>query len=124
MRIRGIGTEQSLQAMQTAVRHMISQFTDLEEPFLTAYARNKREKRRRSGFTDDDDVWNGDEINVSYENAEGTGAGDFYDIVYNPPGFRERFRWIRCKQRAVDLYTRINRIQLRRVAMQTTEIGL
>jgi hypothetical protein len=110
--------------MQTAVRHMISQFMELEEPYLTKEARSKRDRRRKGGFTDDDDVWNGEEVNVNFETGEGTGAGDFFDMVYKIPGFLDRIRWTRSKKTALSLYSRIQQIQLRRVAMQATEIGL
>src|ERR1700753_1789349 len=39
IRSRGVGSEQSLQAMSVAIRHMISRFTKLESQFLSNSAR-------------------------------------------------------------------------------------
>ncbi len=121
LRIRGAGTDQSLRAMGTAVRHMCAQFERLEEPYLTGAARRLREKSRRRGYGADrlDELWNADDVRVEL----GEGA-DFYDAVYAPPGWRERFRWIRNKGTALSLWTRVQRIQIRRIAIQTSEIVL
>jgi hypothetical protein len=101
--------------MGAAIRHMITQFSKLEEPYLTDEARRRR-KRKQKG--NDDEMW--------YSEDVGTELGeraDFYDMEYRPTGLKERFRWIRNKEHVMSLFTRVQRIQLRRIAMQTTEMG-
>jgi hypothetical protein len=114
-RSRGVGSEQSLQAMSAAVRHMIARFSKIEAPFLASSAR-KRDERRKSH---QDDVWSGED--VAYELDE---SAVFYDTEYRPVGFFDRWRWIVTKPSIMTLFDRVQRIQMRRIAMQTTELTL
>ena len=115
LRSRGVGSEQSLQAMSVAIRHMISRFTKLESQFLSNSAR-KRDERRKSH---QDDVWSGEDI--EYELGE---SAEFYDTEYRPSSLADRWRWILTKRSVLSLMDGVQRIQMRRIAMQTTELAL
>jgi hypothetical protein len=115
IRPRGVGSDQSLQAMHTAVRHMIQTFDKFEEPFVLHDPHKHRHERRKSHRDD----WSGDDHD--HDGYEGGGA-EFYDTEYKPTGFFQRCKWITTKSGVQNLLSAIERLQMRRVAMQTTDL--
>jgi hypothetical protein len=101
--------------MAAAIRHMISRFEKLEAPFLANSARRRNERRKSHG----DDVWSGEDI--EFELGE---RPDWYDSEYKPCGFRERWRWIHTKNSVLTILSAVERLQIRRIAMQTNELIL
>jgi len=114
LRPRGVGSDQSLQAMHTAVRHMIQRFDKLEVPFVMYDPQKDRHGRRKSHRDD----WSDEH---DHDRHEGPGA-ECYDTEYKPVGFYQRCKWINARGSAKSLLESIQRLQMRRVAMQTTDL--
>jgi hypothetical protein len=114
-RSRGVGSDQSIHAMGLAIRHMISIFSRVETPYLAPSVQRRNERRKSHR----DDIWSQGEVNYELEEP-----AEFYDSEYRPCGLKQRFQWIGTKNTVLSLLDSVQRIQIRRIAMQTTEIAL
>jgi hypothetical protein len=94
---------------------MIQIFDKLEEPFVLYDPQRQRHDRRKSHRDD----WSGEDH--EHDAHDGIGA-EFYDTEYKPIGLYQRWKWITSKTSCQELLSGIERLQMRRVAMQTTEL--
>jgi hypothetical protein len=61
--------------------------------------------------------------------SSGLGEDETSDYLYaenryKECGFRERLIWLKCKNNAVSLFEALNRLEVRRIGMQITEISM
>jgi len=113
-----VGPDAALQAMVTAVKHMITKFKLLERPFLKD--QSSRSKRRQK------DGWADDTYGQGYSSSLGEDEASDYlyaENRYKECGFRERLIWLKSKNNAVSLLEALNRLEVRRIGMQITEIS-
>jgi hypothetical protein len=103
--------------MSTAVKHMCEQFKELERPFLKESA--KRSSRHPK------DLWAEDGLGYS---SGGLGEDESTDYLYSMSryedcGLRQRFLWLQSKSSVVNLLEGLNRLEIRRIGMQMTELS-
>ncbi|KAF2427786.1 hypothetical protein EJ08DRAFT_332050 [Tothia fuscella] len=101
----GVSPEAALEAMQSAVKLMISGFRAYEKPFV----------RPAYHLTRDGYHSGGEEEGADYYHCE-----DRYMAV----GWMERYLWLRRKSNFIALSEGINRIETRRIGMQVHEMSM
>jgi hypothetical protein len=104
--------------MSTAVRHMCEQFKELERPFLKEAA--KRSSRQPK------DLWAEDALGYS---SGGLGEDESTDYLYSVSrykdcGLKQRFIWLKSKSSLIVLLEGLNRMEVRRMGMQMTELSM
>ncbi|KAF1988569.1 hypothetical protein K402DRAFT_328310 [Aulographum hederae CBS 113979] len=104
------------------VKHMISRFKKLEEPFLEDY--DREQKRRRGGRDEWDDVFRSSSRGRDRPMNEEEEEAEFYLTSYRRCGLRERWIWLRKKPDVMDLLNGLQRVETRRVAKEIGDMYL
>lgn len=104
--------------MATAIRHMCEQFKELERPFLKVSG-NRSSRRPK-------DLWAEDALGYS---SGGLGEDESTDYLYSQSryencGLKQRFQWLRSKASLINLLDGLNRLEVRRMGMQMTELSV
>lgn len=99
---RGEYDEAAFVLLSDSVKHMIRQFKKLEEPFI-------KEADREKGYH-----------GVQKADAQ----EDYYNTNYKSPNLWQRISWVRTRSQVLALGDRLSRVQTRRIARTTTDIGI
>jgi hypothetical protein len=125
----------TIKTMSDAVRHMIKQFQDLEEPFLepgeTGIRQASSRRSRRRGDSASPYYTHEAYNSPSYEKRACSANEDEDDDTFWPQRVKycdftlhRRLKWLRRKGKAQQLFEQLSRMQTRRTARQVGGIAL
>lgn len=127
--------EATIKTMTDAVRHMIKQFQELEEPFLrpgeTGIKQANDRRPRRRGESSSPYYTHEAYNSPSYEKRARSANDDGDDNMFWPQRVKYRnfslvcrFRWLRRKGKAQRLFEQLSRMQTRRTSRQAGGMAL